>query len=76
MATVPKRKLHRVLDFNFSWNSEEDIWKGRKKEQRNEEEKETGEEKQPQRNTQVHMHGWDDACKADLSHGAIVTRCA
>ena len=23
--------------------------------------------KQPQRNTQVHMHGWDDACKADLS---------
>ena len=24
--------------------------------------------KQPQRNTQVHMHGWEDACKADLSH--------
>ena len=24
--------------------------------------------KQPRRNTQVHMHGWDDACKADLSH--------
>ena len=23
---------------------------------------------QPQRNTQVHMHGWDDACKVDLSH--------
>ena len=23
--------------------------------------------KQPRRNTQVHMHGWDDACKADLS---------
>ena len=40
-------------------------------EQRNEEEKETGEEKQPQRNTQVHMHGWDDACKADLSQGAM-----
>ena len=31
VATVPKRKLHRGLDFNFSWNSEEDIWKGRKK---------------------------------------------
>ena len=31
VATVPKRKSHRVLDFNFSWNSEEDIWKGRKK---------------------------------------------
>ena len=29
--------------------------------------------KQPQRNTQVHMHGWDDACKADLSHGAMWT---
>ena len=41
---------------------------GPEEEQRNEEEKETGEEKQPQRNTQVHMHGWDDACKADLSH--------
>ena len=23
--------------------------------------------------TQVHMHGWDDACKADLSHGAMWT---
>ena len=44
---------------------------GPEEEQRNEEEKETGEEKQPQRNTQVHMHGWDDACKADLSHGAM-----
>ena len=55
VATVPKRKSHRDLDFNLSWNSE----------------KETGEEKQPQRNTQVHMHGWDDACKADLSHGAM-----
>ena len=31
VATVPKRKSHRALDFNFSWNSEEDIWKGRKK---------------------------------------------
>ena len=39
-------------------------------------EKETGEEKQPQRNAQVHMHGWDDACKADLSHRCDVTRCA
>ena len=29
--------------------------------------------KQPQRNTQVHMHGWDDACKADLSHRCDVT---
>ena len=28
---------------------------------------------QPQRNTQVHMHGWDDACKADLSHRCDVT---
>ena len=44
---------------------------GPEEEQRNKEEKETGEEKQPQRNTQVHMHGWDDACKADLSHGAM-----
>ena len=24
--------------------------------------------KQPRQNTQVHMHGWDDACKAVLSH--------
>ena len=31
VATVPKRKSHRALDFNLSWNSEEDIWKGRKK---------------------------------------------
>ena len=22
------------------------------------------------------MHGWDDACKADLSHRCDVTRCA
>ena len=29
---------------------------------------------QPQRNTQVHMHGWDDACKADLSHRCDVTQ--
>ena len=29
--------------------------------------------KQPRRNTQVHMHGWDDACKADLSHRCDVT---
>ena len=28
--------------------------------------------KQPRRNTQVHMHGWDDACKADLSHRRAV----
>ena len=49
---------------------------GLEEEQRNEEEKETGEEKQPQRNAQVHMHGWDDACKADLSHRCDVTRCA
>ena len=33
-------------------------------------------EKQPRRNTQVHMHGWDDACKADLSQRCDVTpRC-
>ena len=31
VATVPKRKSHRALDFNLSWNSEEDIWKGRKR---------------------------------------------
>ena len=31
VATVPKRKLHRALDLSLSWNSEEDIWKGRKK---------------------------------------------
>ena len=30
--------------------------------------------KQPRRNTQVHMHGWDDACKADLSHRCDVTQ--
>ena len=29
--------------------------------------------KQLQRNTQVHMHGWDDACKADLSQRCDVT---
>ena len=29
--------------------------------------------KQPQRNTQVHMHGWDDACKTDLSQRCDVT---
>ena len=29
---------------------------------------------QPQRNAQVHMHGWDDACKADLSHRCDVTQ--
>ena len=29
---------------------------------------------QPQRNTQVHMHGWDDACKTDLSHRCDVTQ--
>ena len=31
VATVPKRKSHRGLDLNLSWNFEEDIWKGRKK---------------------------------------------
>ena len=31
VATVSKRKSHRGLDLNFSWNSEEDIWKGWKK---------------------------------------------
>ena len=30
--------------------------------------------KQPRRNTQVHMHGWDDACKAVLSHRCDVTQ--
>ena len=50
---------------------------GPEEEQRNEVGKrETGEEKQPQRNAQVHMHGWDDACKAVLSHRCDVTRCA
>ena len=29
--------------------------------------------KQPQRKTHVRMHGWDDACKADLSHRCDVT---
>ena len=29
---------------------------------------------QPQRNTQVHMLGWDDACKAVLSHKCDVTQ--
>ena len=29
--------------------------------------------KQLRRNTQVHMHGWDDVCKADLSHRCDVT---
>ena len=76
VATVPKRKSHKGLDLNFSWNSEEDIWKGRKKSNGTKKKKETGEEKQPQRNAQVHMHGWDDSCKADLSHRCDVTRCA
>ena len=31
LATVPMRKLRRSLDLNFSWNSEEDIWKVWKK---------------------------------------------
>ena len=30
--------------------------------------------KQPRRNTQVHLHGWDDACKADLSQRCDVTQ--
>ena len=29
--------------------------------------------KQPRRKTQVHMHGWDDAYEADLSHRCDVT---
>ena len=29
--------------------------------------------KQPRRNTQVHMPGWDDAYEADLSHSCDVT---
>ena len=29
--------------------------------------------KQPQRKTQVHMHGWDEADEADLSHRCDVT---
>ena len=29
--------------------------------------------KQPQRKTQVRMHGWDDADEADLSHRCNVT---
>ena len=75
VATVPKRKSHRGLDLNLSWNSEEDIWKGRKKSNGTEvEEGRRVKRKQPQRNTQVHMHGWDDACKADLSHRCDVTR--
>ena len=31
VATVPKRKSHRGLDLNLSWNSEKNIWKGWKK---------------------------------------------
>ena len=30
--------------------------------------------KQPRQNAQVHMHGWDDACKAVESHRCDVTR--
>ena len=45
VATVPKRKSHRGLDLNLSWNSEEDIWKGRKKSNGTKWKKETGEEK-------------------------------
>ena len=71
VATVPKRKSHRGLDLDLSLNSEEGIWKGRKKSNGTKKKKETGEEKQPPHNAQVHMHGWDDACKADLSHGAM-----
>ena len=31
VATVPKRKLRRSLDLNFSWNTEVNIWKAGKK---------------------------------------------
>ena len=71
VATVPKRKSHRALGLQPLVELGGRHLEGPEEEQRNEEEKETGEEKQPQRNTQVHMHGWDDACKADLSHGAM-----
>ena len=44
LATVPKRKSRRSLDLNFSWNSEEDIWKVWKKSNGTEKKKETDEE--------------------------------
>ena len=44
LATVPKRKSRRSLDLNFSWNSEGRHLEGLEEEQRNGEEKETGEE--------------------------------
>ena len=71
VTTVPKRKSHRLLDLSFSWNSGGRHLEGPEEEQRNEEEKEMGEENNHNANTQVHMHGWDDACKADLSQGAM-----
>ena len=71
VATVPKRKSHRALDFNLSWNSEEDIWKGWKKSNGTKRKRRRVKRSQPEHNAQVHMHGWDDACKADLSQGAM-----
>ena len=47
----PQAEVARDLDQNLSWNSEEDIWKGWKKSNGTKWKKETGEEKQPQRNT-------------------------
>ena len=41
---------------------------GLEEEQRNGEEKETGEGEQPPHNAQMDMHGWDDAGLDDLSH--------
>ena len=40
---------------------------GRSREQRQ------AKRKQPQRKTQVHMHGWDDAYEADMSQRCDVT---
>ena len=70
VTTVTKRKSHRGLDLDLSLSAEGKHQEGLEGERWDEVEDKTGEErKQPQRKTQVHMHGWDDACKADLSHG-------
>ena len=57
----PQAEVAQVFGLELLEELEERHLEGLEEEQRNEEEKETGEEKQPQRNTQVHMHGWDDA---------------
>ena len=67
----PQAEVAQGLDLNFSLNTEVNIWKGWKRAVEQSKEQRRVRRRQPQRNTQVHMHGWDDACKADLSQGAM-----